>query len=220
MARTNKKGGNTARLKHGSPNKFLKGLGRKIGGAVSSVGQKIGGALGIGGSSGGGEMLGGGDPVAGMGQLLEKNYGEGGALFGGMGGGQANLPGAAPMMKKEGYTPYKHGMSCGCKNSCLCANRSPMKGADPTLVRGAYDAASGKGTVKYGQIAKARAFTDISKTIGATAGTLHAKRKAKKHAEMIASTKYKKAQWKKDAKFEKWKEKKGKGWKDKMRYKA
>ena len=119
-----------------------------------------------------------------------------------------DLGGGGPMAKR-GYTPYKKaGFTCP----------SPLKGADPVLVRGAYDAASGKGTTKYGMIAAARAATEIAKTTGQTFGYLAAQRKSRKEAEEKASLSYKKRQWKKNAKFEKWKERKGKGWKDKMRY--
>ena len=39
---------------------------------------------------------------------------------------------------------------------------------DALLVRGAYDAASGKGTRKYGQIAKSRAFADMVDSVERT----------------------------------------------------
>ena len=44
-------------------------------------------------------------------------------------------------MEKRGYTPYTKP-----------EYSSPMKAADATLVRGAYDAASGKGSAKYAVI--------------------------------------------------------------------
>ena len=56
--------------------------------------------------------------------------------------------------KERGYTPYKQTKAS-----------SPLKGADPILVSGARDAATGFGTAKYGQIAGARAWTDIVDTV-------------------------------------------------------
>ena len=73
-----------------------------------------------------------------------------GAMLGGIAGGVAGM---GPMNKKTGYTPYK--------------TISPMK-TDAILVRGAYDAASGKGTRKYGQIAKSRAFADMVDSVERT----------------------------------------------------
>tara|TARA_R110002020_G_scaffold305260_2_gene521049 strand:+ start:9094 stop:9723 length:630 start_codon:yes stop_codon:yes gene_type:complete len=208
MARTSKSRGAAAfKMRSGnnsSPNKFLKGLGKKVMGGVANV-------LGIGGRGGGGADMAANAEMQGV----QSRMPAGGALFGNSGMpmtamtgmmGKPNLPSGGPMYKKAGYTPYK---KVGCA--------SPMK-TDAILVRGAYDAASGKGTKKYGDISKARAFTSISKTTGETFGYLVAQRKMKKDAERRASLKHQKRQWKKDAKFEKWKDRKGKGWKDKMRY--
>tara|TARA_R100001510_G_C7638500_1_gene196339 strand:+ start:1078 stop:1671 length:594 start_codon:yes stop_codon:yes gene_type:complete len=75
-----------------------------------------------------------------------------GAIAPGMGMLQG-VSGMGPMNKKTGYTPYK--------------TISPMK-TDALLVRGAYDAASGKGTRKYGQIAKSRAFADMVDSVERT----------------------------------------------------
>jgi hypothetical protein len=88
-------------------------------------------------------------------------------LFGAGGGGDTSnavamapgmdmlqgVSGMGPMNKKTGYTPYK--------------TISPMK-TNAILVRGAYDAASGKGTRKYGQIAKSRAFANMVDSVERT----------------------------------------------------
>ena len=101
----------------------------------------------------------------------------------------------SPNKKKEGFTPYKKGNWS-----------SPMK-YNAGLVQSQYDATSGKGTLKYGQIAPARAFGDIAQTIGSTAGALHARsyRRAKRDV-------------KKQMKINKFVDRKERGWKDKMRY--
>tara|TARA_R100000315_G_C5233252_1_gene144296 strand:+ start:1276 stop:1908 length:633 start_codon:yes stop_codon:yes gene_type:complete len=209
MSRTSKSRGSAPfQMRSGnrpSPHKFL---GKLVKGA-SNVASKI-----FGGGGGGAEAA----PVDNYGRPnrgMENPANPSNKLrgMGGFGGGMMGgnmLGGPSAMAKKEqGYTPYKKvGFSCP----------SPLKGADAVLVRGAYDAESGKGTAKYGQIAKSRAFTSIAKTSGQTFGYLAAQHKMKKEAERKASLSYKKQQWKKDAKFEKWKERKGKGWKDNMRY--
>jgi hypothetical protein len=92
------------------------------------------------------------------------------------------------MAKKEGYTPYK---------------------TDAILVRGAYDAASGKGTAKYGQIAKARALGNISREVGETTGIVSADIER-------SNIRNQKQNWKEQAKLDKWKQKKSK----KRKYKS
>ncbi len=215
MSRTSKSRGSAPfQMRSGnrpSPNKFLKGLTKAIG----SVGKQAltGGFVGQGvqklfGGGGGGAA----GAAAAQGTMADvgtvPGKGMPGMMGGMMGGNMLRTP-SAMSKKEQGYTPYKKvGFSCP----------SPLKGADAVLVRGAYDATSGKGTAKYGQIAKSRAFTNIAKTTGQTFGYLAAQHKMKKEAERKASLSYKKQQWKKDAKFEKWKERKRKGWKDNMRY--
>ena len=142
--------------------------------------------------------------MSGAAGLLGIQPGEGGGMTGReaqamadqrmMGGmNVSNLPpggalyGGGPMVKKEeGYTPYK---------------------TDAILVRGAYDAASGKGTAKYGKIAKARALGNISRDVGETAGVLYGD-----------SYRAGKKDIKKEMKLNKFEDRKSKGWKDKMRY--
>tara|TARA_R110002020_G_scaffold16533_2_gene58373 strand:- start:520 stop:1212 length:693 start_codon:yes stop_codon:yes gene_type:complete len=154
MARTSKsRGAGPFQMRSGnkSPYKFL-------GKALRKVGSK----LGIGG---------GNDPVAGAPGAQRPSVGPGGAGLVDAKGNRMSFTDRAradmearkanpmmnmnPFMKKEkGYTPYKQ----------LKAS-SPLKGADPILVKGARDAATGFGTVKYGQIAGARAWTDMVDTV-------------------------------------------------------
>ena len=161
-----------------SPNKFLGKAWRKVKQGVSNVVSKIAG--------GGAEDL---PEDTGPAVTAGKVWG-GGA-----------------MVKKEGFTPYKHLLSCGNRSSM----RSPLKGADPVLVRGAKDAATGYGAVKYSNIAKTQAIGNITKTVGemiggsASAQAWKRKRRLKKN-------------WKADAKHRKFVERKSKGWKDKTRY--
>ena len=206
MARTSKSRGSIPfELRSGnkpSPNKFLGGLGKKIGGAMmGAAGGLFGGLAGkVGGKLFGG---GGGGPAS---AIQASRAGAGGALYGGM--NKPNLPPGggfheqiqqrvSGLTKKEGYTPYK---------------------TDAILVRGAYDASSGKGTTKYGNIAKARALGNISKEIGETAGVVSSNIRAKRKIERESDIKHKKKEWKKDRKFEGWKKRKETGWKDNIRY--
>ena len=115
------------------------------------------------------------------------------------------MGGGTPMVKKDAShmkdaSPYK---------AYKCGPSSPLKRAylSKGLDTGMYDAISGKGTKKYGDIAKARAFTNISKSIASATANIHANslRKAKKD-------------WKKDKKFQKWLNRKEKGWKDRERW--
>jgi len=145
MARTNKKGGNTAGLK-GSPFKIFGLGGTKVGGFLNKAFNSTPIGMGV-------NALRGKTDAPTFGGVGEKLMGGGGmnpamdpanaAQMGGVGAG-------APMMKKEGFTPYK--------------KSTPFK-TDATLVKGAYDAASGMGTDKYGQIAQARAFGDMVDTV-------------------------------------------------------
>ena len=217
MARTSKSRGSIPfELRSGnkpSPNKFLGGLGKKIGGAMmGAAGGLFGGLAGkVGGKLFGG---GGGGPAS---AIQASRAGAGGALYGGM--NKPNLPpgggfgdsvmssksfvppemmgGRSILTKKEGYTPYK---------------------TDAILVRGAYDASSGKGTTKYGNIAKARALGNISEEIGETAGVVSSNIREKRKIKRESDIKHKKKEWKKDRKFEGWKKRKETGWKDNIRY--
>ena len=126
--------------------KLVKGIGKGIGGAVKG----IGGVLGLGG--GGGQSI-----------KMTRDMMRGGSGFlppGGFGGmmgmgGRGHMP--FPFLKKEkGYTPYKKSKFS-----------SPMK-TDAILVKGSYDAASGKGTSKYGMIAPTRAWTDMVDSVEKT----------------------------------------------------
>ena len=186
MARTSKSRGSIPfSMRSGnkpSPNKFLKGLGKKV---IGGVNKMFGGAAqqAVGIQPGEGTGMGGREVQAMANQRVmqamqpgmnKSNLPQGGALYGG------------GFTKKEGYTPYK---------------------TDAILVRGAYDAASGKGTAKYGQIAKARALGNISREVGETAGALHGD-----------SYRAGKKDIKKRKKLNKFEDRKSKGWKDKMRY--
>tara|TARA_X000001382_G_scaffold130963_1_gene128233 strand:+ start:3687 stop:4241 length:555 start_codon:yes stop_codon:yes gene_type:complete len=183
MARTSKSRGSIPfSMRSGnkpSPNKFLKGLGKKMVGGINKVfGGGAQQAVGIQPGEGGGMTGREAQMMANqrmMGKMNVSNLPPGGALYGG-----------GPMPKKEGYTPYK---------------------TDAILVRGAYDAASGKGTAKYGQIAKARALGDMSRDVGETAGVLYGD-----------SYRAGKKDIKKDMKLNKFEDRKSKGWKDNMRY--
>jgi hypothetical protein len=202
MARTNKRGGNSAKLKHSSPNKFFS----KVLGGVGNMASK---------------MLGGG---GGRKIPPQSNMGRGGIAemrgLGVFGGGRPNLPGGGggpvtagsvfgggapgmapgPLAKRVGFKKYK------CE---MCA--SPMRATDAVLVRGAYDAASGKGTTKYGQIAKARAFGDIAKTIGETTASWARVQAPKRRISM-------KKNLKNQMKTNKLRQRKSKGFFDNMRY--
>lgn len=189
MARTNKRGGNTAGLrgfqayhKPGTPMKFLGGVGKFLKKAVNTT--PIG--MGINALRGktdaptfgniGEKLMGGGgnDPVA---AAQAAQAGVGATQMGGMG---AN----APMMKKEGFTPYK--------------KPTPFK-TDTTLVSGAYDAASGMGTAKYGQIAQARAFGDM---VGSVEETVNRSAKAQLKKDRTRAKRTQRAH----NKYGKWKE--------------
>ena len=100
-------------------------------------------------------------------------------------------------MAKKGYTPYTKP-----------EYSSPMKAADATLVRGAYDAASGKGSAKYAVTAQSRAISEMTQS-GAIA-RLRAEKKKRKATSMRAQ----KRQAKDVMKFDKWLDKK----QDKKRY--
>ena len=169
MARTSKsRGTGPFQMRSGnkSPYKFLGKALRKVGGGVSKLlggrGGAQGAAAGVPGvgmaggmmRAGGGPMSGGPDPLG-----LGKGRGPGNmGLSSVLGAPTADIAArsAQTMMfqKERGYTPYKQTKAS-----------SPLKGADPILVSGARDAATGFGTAKYGQIAGARAWTDIVDTV-------------------------------------------------------
>ena len=217
MARTNKRGGNSARLKYPSPNKFIKAalgasgkLGKSLfGGRDSKTAEgraqieadmkdqhhaNVKGSMGIdlaameksrGIFGGGRPNLQSGPPIAGK-------------LYDGGAGAPGMSPG--PLAKRAGFKKYKSGM---------CP--TPMKRFYGQLVTGAYDATSGKGTAKYGQIAKARAFGDIAETIGETTASWARVQAPKRRISM-------KKNLKNQMKTNKLRQRKSKGWLDKMRY--
>ena len=127
--------------KQNSPYKFLGKIAKGIGGAVGGVAGKIFGGGGGGGMDPNKAALLGGIAGGPMGMLM------GNRMAGGTG---------VPFVKRnrKGYSPYK-------KPS------SPLK-TDAILVKGAKDMYTGYGTVKYGQIAPARAWTDMVNTVEKT----------------------------------------------------
>ena len=153
--------------KQKSPYKFL---GKALRGATKAVGGFAGKLLGGGGGGGGGGQSYEEFKSSPLGQRMEKfkgmRGGIGGIMGGGISGGPMGMMGMhvqrPPMMKKGkkpiGFKPYEHPSHY---------KKSPFK-TDAILVRGAYDAASGKGTRKYGQIAKSRAFADMVDSVEST----------------------------------------------------
>lgn len=130
--------------KQRSPNKFIgKALRRARKGVMGGAAKLIGGGLFGGATSNVGRSV--ANVVPGL------NSGQGPLA----GIGSMGMLAAGPFMRKKriGYKPYE--------------TPSPMK-TDVMLVRGAYDAASGKGARKYGQIAKARAFADMVDSVERT----------------------------------------------------
>ena len=195
MARTGKSRGSIPfqmRSGNSSPNKFLNlgNIGRGLLGGVGSMAGRL-----FGGRGGGAQ-----------GEVALKQP-KAGAIWG---GGGPNLPGGAPGMatgplaKRSGYKKYQQKM---CPSPCP----SPMKGADAVLVRGAYDAASGKGTTKYGMIAKTRAMGNISRIIGETVASWPRVQAPKRRVSM-------KKIIKNQMKMNKFRQRKSRGIFDKMRY--
>ena len=197
MARTNKKGGNSAKLKHSSPNKFFS---KMLGGVGNMASRMLGG--GRSGAGGGGSNASAMKPGAGIFGGGRPNLPDGSPLEGKLYNHGTGAPGMAPgpLAKRTGFKKYKSGM---------CP--SPLRGADAVLVRGAYDAASGKGTTKYGQIAKARAFGDIAETIGKTTASWARVQAPKRRISM-------KKNLKNQMKTNKLRQRKSKGFIDKQRY--
>ena len=131
--------------KQRSPNKFIgKALRRARKGVMGGATKILGGGLLGGALSNVGRSVANVVPGLGSGQNPLSV----------LGGGVGMLAGR-PFMKRKrtGYKPYEA--------------PSPMK-TDVMLVRGAYDAASGKGARKYGQIAKSRAFADMVDSVERT----------------------------------------------------
>jgi hypothetical protein len=204
MARTSKSRGVTPfQMRSGNSGTPYKFLG-KIGKAVTGV---MGGA--VGGLAG--KLFGGGGGAQTPGQQTAMDQKIQSMRSGGFGshafgpGGATGMLNRSPMAKKDAShmkdaSPYK---------AYKCGPSSPLKRAylSKGLDTGMYDAISGKGTKKYGDIAKARAFTNISKSIASATANIHANslRKAKRD-------------WKKDKKFQKWLNRKEKGWKDRSRW--
>ena len=148
--------------KQKSPYKFLGKALRKVGGAASRLMGRRGG--------GGGDASAARQTMPGMGIGGIFGGGAGAGMMPGIGGGPGALGvggfnavrGMGPMNKKGkkpiGFKPYEHPSHY---------KKTPFK-TDAILVRGAYDAASGKGTRKYGQIAKSRAFADMVDSVEST----------------------------------------------------
>ena len=143
--------------KQKSPYKFLGKALRKMGGVANKLM----------GRRGGGQVQGSaaGQIAPGVGSIFGGGMrpGMGAGMLGGGGvGGFVGVGGLGPMTKKGkkpiGFKPYEHPSHY---------KKSPFK-TDAILVRGAYDAASGKGTRKYGQIAKSRAFADMVDSVEST----------------------------------------------------
>ena len=143
--------------KQKSPYKFLGKALRKMGGVANKLM----------GRRGGGQVQGSaaGQIAPGVGSIFGGGMrpGMGANMLGGGGvGGFVGVGGLGPMTKKGkkpiGFKPYEHPSHY---------KKSPFK-TDAILVRGAYDAASGKGTRKYGQIAKSRAFADMVDSVEST----------------------------------------------------
>ena len=130
--------------KQESPYKFLgklvKGIGGAVGGAVGGIGKLLGGG-------------GGGQSIKMTPDMMRSGFMPGIGAMGMLAGGKQGIP---FMKKSKGYTPYKK-----------TTGKSPFK-TDAILVKGAYDAASGKGTAKYGQIAPARAWADMVDSVEMT----------------------------------------------------
>ena len=205
MARTSKSRGATPFQmrsgNNGTPYKFLGKLVKGIGGLAGKAAKS--GLMG---------------PVAMLGSnLLNRGGGGDPASGAAVAPGGSMIPDAAQMrMKKDmmGGTPMVKKDASYMKDASpykayKCGPSSPLKRAylSKGLDAGMYDAISGKGTKKYGDIAKARAFTNMSKSIASATASAYSNslRKAKKD-------------WKKDKKFQKWLNRKEKGWKDTKRW--
>jgi len=185
MARTNGKGGNTAGMKGTSAftNSPYKGIFSGIGGAIkNAVGPVAAGLVGgFSGANSGKEMK-GGNPNEAIAQGQQ------------MGGGIGNT----------GVTPPPG-------TSVMVQKKSPYKATDAILVKGAYDAASGMGTVKYGAIAGARAWTSGVNTVERTVNDSSA---AQAQKDRTRNKRFTKSEWKK----QKWFNRKHEGWKDDIRF--
>lgn len=190
MARTSKsRGSNGFEMRSGnaSPYKFLgkafkKFAGSGAGKALMGPAAAIGGAIGINTDASGG---GGGNPNA------AAALAQGGA----MGAGLGNITGVTPPPG----------------TSALVKKKSPYKATDAILVQGAYDAASGMGTAKYGAIAGARAWTSGVNTVERTVNDSSA---AQAQKDRTRNKRFTKSKWKK----QKWFNRKHEGWKDDWRW--
>ena len=107
-----------------------------------------------------------------MGMLMGNKMGGGGAAAGAAQGVATNPVAAAAQQKAMGTVGQKAMVGGGMATPSAMVQRnefekrnSPLKATDRVLVDGAYDAASGKGTVKYGATAGARAWTDMVNTV-------------------------------------------------------
>jgi len=162
MARTSKSRGVTPfqmRSGNASPYKFLGGVGKFLKKAVNTtpVGMAINAATGNKDAATfgnvGAKIMGGGG-AAGAVQGVATNPVAAAAQQKAMVGGGMVTPSA--MIQRNEFEK---------RNSPITQRRSPLKATDRVLVEGAYDAASGHGTVKYGATAGARAWTDMVNTV-------------------------------------------------------
>tara|TARA_Y100000592_G_scaffold25085_1_gene39424 strand:+ start:16485 stop:17174 length:690 start_codon:yes stop_codon:yes gene_type:complete len=154
MARTSKSRGSAPfqmRSGNKSPYKFLGKVGKALGGAVGAASSLFGG---------GNNVAGGGMPAA--------------AIMGGPMGMAAHKLMANPGVNAPASLAKRSAL--GKKSAYKKA--SPYK-TDAILVRGTYDAASGKGTTKYGMIAPARAWSDMADTVERTVNRSSAAQLAK-----------------------------------------
>lgn len=153
---------------------------------------KIGGAIGVGINKLTGKS--GGD---GTNTNVSGNPSAAAALAqgGAMGGGLGNITGVTPPPG----------------TSAMVKKKSPYKATDAILVQGAYDAASGMGTAKYGAIAGARAWTSGVNTVERTVNDSSA---AQAQKDRTRNKRFTKSEWKK----QKWFNRKHEGWKDDIRF--
>ena len=169
MARTNNKGGNSAKMKgfkaHSggtTPMKFLGGIGKAIGGAASKL---------FGGGGGGAP---GAPGAAGMAAGMGAGGGGLGAMFGGVGGPighfqqqKALAQNFSPMPKRKSKTIRPTSVKF---LGDMVDGPSPMRSTshDMQLIQGAKDVATGYGSTKYANIAGAKAWEDITNTVEET----------------------------------------------------
>tara|TARA_R110002096_G_scaffold314641_1_gene508809 strand:- start:1322 stop:1927 length:606 start_codon:yes stop_codon:yes gene_type:complete len=189
MARTSKSRGlNGFEMRSGnaSPYKFLgkaikKFAGSGVGKVLMAPATAIGGAVGMNTDASGGSG--------------NQNPNEAIAQGQAMGAGLGNTTGVTPPPG----------------TSAMVQKKSPLKATDAILVKGAYDAASGMGTAKYGAISAARAWTSGVNTVERTVNDSSA---AQAKKDRTRNKRFTKSEWKK----QKWFNRKHEGWKDDIRW--